>query len=130
MTTSRKSNSHVEKTLSSGKNKGFIAGFIASLAAALAANLCCLAPLLYLLFGMSMAGMAWLQKFAWLQWPMVGVSLILLCMGFWRLYLSNRPYCSAYLSLKAMRILFWVNVLMVGVMLFYPYYLPLVLELM
>lgn len=130
MITDHKSNDYIEKDVSDAKHKGFIAGLMASLVAAFAANLCCLAPLLYLLFGTSMAGMAWLQKLAWLQWPMIAASLVLLGMGFWRLYLSGKPYCHAYLSLKAIRILFWVNVFTVATMLFYPYYLPFILELM
>ena len=110
--------------------KGFGASIAATLISAVLSSLCCLAPLLYLVFGVSVAGLTWLQHFSWLQWPMMGVSLLLLGFGFWRLYFSSKLYCSTRFSLKTMRILYWIAVPVVLIVLFYPFFLPWVLELL
>lgn len=110
------------------KQEAGLLGLAGALLAALMSSLCCLGPLVYLIFGVSAASFSGLHKLSWLQWPMMAVSLFLLALGFWRLYLSSKPYCSAFLSRRAMTILYWLALPMVLIMLFYPFLLPYVLE--
>lgn len=99
-------------------------GLGAALLSALAAGLCCAAPLVYLLFGVSAAALSGLSELAWLQLPM-GL-LALLCLGavFYRLYLSRRPLCAGAASRPRLQIGFWLVALLVLVLLSYPFALP------
>ena len=114
-----------------GRKSGFLgpgAGLAGAVVAALVSSLCCLGPLVYLVFGVSAAGFSGLEKLGWLQWPMIGGSLVLLLAGFWRLYVSRQPYCNAYVSRRVMCMLYWLAVPLVLALLFYPFFLPYVLE--
>jgi mercuric ion transport protein len=71
--------------------------------AAVTAGLCCVGPLLYLLFGISAASFAVFTQFEFLRIPLMLVSLGLLLRVFWRLYFSRRLWCSGWLTLKQAR---------------------------
>lgn len=92
----------------------------AAFLSALGAGVCCAAPLVYLLFGVSFAGLSRLSALEWLQWPLSAAAVVILLWLFWRLYFSNRPLCATGLH-KYIRGIFWVTVLGVGALLTYPY---------
>lgn len=89
---------------------------------ALGAGLCCAAPLVYLLFGVSLAGLSRLSALSWLQWPLGAVALIILSWVFGRLYLSKRPLCAGGVN-RHLQWFFWATVLVVLALLTYPYFL-------
>ncbi|MFY9995344.1 MAG: mercuric transporter MerT family protein [Leclercia sp.] len=89
-------------------------------AAAVTAGLCCVGPLLYLLFGISAAGFAGLSQLEFLRVPMIVLSLGLMLRVFWRLYISKRLWCTGRLTLGQMRFLFWLILPFMLLILFYP----------
>ena len=110
------------------KTWGPVAGLAVAIFSAIASSLCCIGPLVYLAFGTSIAGLSSLSALGWLQWPMIGVTLSLLCVTFWRLHISKRPYCGRFLSRTNMLFLFWVSVPVALLIMFYPFIIPLFLE--
>src|SRR5690625_5617840 len=73
-------------------------GLGAALLSALGAGLCCAAPLRYLLFGVSFAGLSRLDALDWVQWPLGLLAVAILAGLFIRLYLSARPLCAGWAS--------------------------------
>ncbi|MCX5589689.1 hypothetical protein [Alcaligenes endophyticus] len=110
----------------SGNGIGWSLG--GAMLAALGAGLCCLAPLLYLLFGVSAAALSSLSRLSWLQIPMSLLAFCFLGIGYYRLYLSKRPVCTRIGSLNGQRFLYWAVLGMVVLLLSYPFTLPLLLE--
>ena len=94
---------------------------------AVASSLCCLGPLLYLVFGVSAAGLTGLGRLSWLRIPMTILSLLFVGYGFWRLYFSSKPTCAGMLSRKKMSLLYWISVPVILFFILYPVVLPLVL---
>lgn len=114
---------------SSGVKSGLLT-LLAALVAASASTLCCIGPLLYLLFGISAAGLIGVPAFDWLQIPMILLSLALMARGFWRLYLSQKPVCVSVVSRRALEWLYWLSVPLVLVLISWPWVLPVILEMM
>ncbi len=103
-------------------------GLGAAFLSALAAGLCCAAPLVYLLFGVSAAALSGLNGLAWLQMPMGLLALACLGVVFFRLYVSKRPLCAGRVSRPWLVIGFWLVALWVLALLSYPFILPWLLE--
>lgn len=120
-TTPRNSNS-------SDGNKSALLTLFGALGTALVSSLCCIGPFIYLVFGVSAAGLSGLSQYSWLQWPMIAVSLSLLGIGFWRLYFSSRPFCTGWLTRRRMLWFYWIAVPVVLFLLFYPFFLAWVFE--
>ncbi len=97
-----------------------------ALVAALGAALCCLAPLIYLLFGVSVAALSGLSRLSALQGPLSIIALSCLALVFHRLYLSRRLICTQTGSVHRLRILFWLSVLLILPLLTYPFVLAVV----
>lgn len=110
--------------------KGAGLTLLTAAAAAVTAGLCCVGPLLYLLFGISAAGFAGLSQFEFLRLPMIALSLGLMLRVFWRLYFSRRPWCTGHLTLGQMRLLFWLSLPLLLLVLFYPTVVAWVYEVM
>ncbi|PVX41344.1 mercuric ion transport protein [Pasteurella langaaensis DSM 22999] len=100
-----------------------------AVAAAVASTLCCIAPLFYLLFGISSSWLVSLNEYSFLQIPMLIISLGAFGYGFWLLNFSNKIICSKYFSRKTLQILYWIMAIVIGFFLTYPYVLPYILEL-
>lgn len=100
----------------------------AAVIAALASSLCCIAPLIYLVFGVSVAGLSGLSSLGWLQVPMLMLSTGLILLGFWRLYFANKPLCTGSFSRRQMLLTYWLTVPIVLVFQLYPFVLPWLLE--
>lgn len=109
-------------------SKSFIATLAAAVIAAVASSLCCIGPLIYLVFGVSAAGLSGIERLGWLQFPMIALSSVLILMGFWRLYFSKKPFCSGSISRTQMLWLYWIAVPIVLVFQLYPFVLPWLLE--
>ncbi|MFQ6372592.1 mercuric transporter MerT family protein [Shewanella sp. YIC-542] len=101
---------------------------LTAVVAAVASSLCCIGPLLYLLFGVSAASLSGLAQLGWLHYPMLLLSIGLIALGFWRLYFSRRPLCSGRFNRTRMLILYWLAVPIVLAFQLYPYVLPWLLE--
>ncbi|MBJ3816098.1 hypothetical protein F9C28_14465 [Shimwellia pseudoproteus] len=101
---------------------------LAAVIAAGASTLCCVGPLLYLVFGISAAGLIGVPAFDWLQIPMIILSVGLMARGFWRLYLAPRPVCVNLISRRMLVWLYWLSVPLVLALLTYPWVLPWFLE--
>ncbi|QSX35392.1 hypothetical protein JYB87_03715 [Shewanella avicenniae] len=100
----------------------------AAVVAAMASSLCCIGPLIYLVFGVSAASLSGVEQLAWLQYPMLLLSSVLILLGFWRLYFSKRPICSGRFSRNNMLLLYWLTLPVVLAFQLYPYVLPWLLE--
>ncbi|MFZ7223146.1 mercuric transporter MerT family protein [Avibacterium avium] len=111
-----------------GENAKFWAICTTAVSAAVASTLCCIAPLLYLLFGISSTWLVSLNQLAFLQIPMLVISLIAFGYGFWLLNFSGKIICSQYLSRRTLQILYWLMALIILFFLTYPYVLPYVLD--
>ncbi|MDF0535520.1 mercuric transporter MerT family protein [Shewanella sp. A32] len=108
--------------------RGFVATIVTAVVAAVASSLCCIGPLLYLVFGVSAASLSGAEQLTWLHYPMLLLSTALIAMGFWRLYFSRRPLCTGTFSRTKMLILYWIAVPLVLAFQLYPYVLPWILE--
>jgi len=98
-----------------------------ALLSAVASGLCCLGPLLYLVFGLSAAGLTGLGRLYRLRVPLAALSLLLVGYGFWNLYFSSKPLCGGWFSLSKTRLLYWLSVPVILFFVLYPAVLPLML---
>lgn len=110
-------------------NKTFIASCVTAVLAAVASTMCCIAPLVYLLFGVSSTWLINLNEYEYLRIPMLLVSLAAFGYGFWLLMFSKRIICSKYLSRRTLIILYWIVFVLILFFLTYPVVLPWILEL-
>ncbi|KGQ71380.1 membrane protein [Chelonobacter oris] len=109
-------------------NHRFIAAGMAALATAVTSTLCCIAPLVYLLFGISSPFLIGLNQLAFLQIPMLILSLALFGYGFWLLMFSNKVICTRYLSHRSLMVLYCLVFVLILFFLSYPILLPWFLE--
>lgn len=109
-------------------NRTFWAMCTTAVSAAVASTLCCIAPLIYLAFGVSGSWLVSLNQLAFLQIPMLIISLVAFGYGFWLLNFSNKIICTRYLSHRTLQILYWVIAIVMLFFLTYPYVLPYILE--
>lgn len=100
---------------------------MAALSAAIASSLCCIAPLLYLLFGISSPWLMQLGELTWLQIPMIVLSLGLFGYGFWSLFFAKKIICTQYLSRKTLMRLYLLVFVLILFFLLYPTVLPWIL---
>ncbi|QIM67769.1 hypothetical protein A4G16_10565 [Mannheimia granulomatis] len=110
-------------------NNKFITMCVTAVVTAVSSTLCCIAPLIYLLFGVSAPWLMELNQLAFLQIPMLILSLVTFSYGFWLLNFSNKIICTKYLSRRTLVILYWLVFLVVMFFLTYPYILPYMLEI-
>lgn len=105
-----------------------IATLMAALSAAIASTLCCIAPLIYLVFGVSSTWLMNLSELAYLQIPMTIASLAIFAYGFWVLLFSKKIICTKYVSRRGLIILYCLVFLLIIFFLIYPVALPWILE--
>lgn len=109
-------------------SNSLLATLMAALSAAIASSLCCIAPLIYLMFGVSSPFLMGLSEFAWLQIPMTVLSLGIFGYGFWRLFFSDKIICTKYLSRRSLMGLYLLVFVLILFFLLYPTLLPYILE--
>ena len=110
-------------------NKSFWVAIATALSAAVASTLCCIAPLIYLIFGVSSTWLIGLGEYDYLRIPMLIISLCAFAYGFWLLIFSKKIICSKYISRKKLIVLYWIVFIVMIFFLTYPIILPWVLEL-
>lgn len=76
--------------------------------AALMASLCCIVPLLFLLFGISGIGLSTLTRFEPLRPYAIGITFLLLGFAFWQLYIRPRRCTTCTQPPRWQRGLFWI----------------------
>ncbi|WP_132690404.1 hypothetical protein [Volucribacter psittacicida] len=104
-------------------SKLFLATFTA-LMSAIGASLCCIAPLIYLLFGISSAWLVSLHQLSFLQYPLLIISLLTFAYGGWLLFFSHKILCTKYISRLGLQIGYLVVFILLLFLLSYPYILP------
>lgn len=109
-------------------NNRFIATCVTAVVAAVTSSLCCIAPLIYLLFGVSSTWLIELNQFDFLRIPMLVLSLAAFSYGFWLLVFSKKIICTRYLSRRTLIVLYWLVFAVILFFLFYPTFLPWILE--
>ena len=111
-------------------NRTFWAMCTTAVSAAVASTLCCIAPLIYLTFGVSSSWLVSLNELAFLQIPMLIISLGAFGYGFWLLNFSNKIICTRYFSRRTLQILYWLMAIVMLFFLTYPYVLPYLLDVL
>nr|WP_249038183.1 hypothetical protein [Shewanella algidipiscicola] len=109
-------------------SKSFLATMATAVIAAVASSLCCIGPLVYLVFGASAASLSGMQSLGWLQMPMLLLSTGLILLGFWRLYFSSKPMCTGVISRNKLLLLYWLTIPIVLAFQLYPFILPWLFE--
>ncbi len=111
------------------EKKPLIALLIGGVVSALLASSCCLAPFLFLVFGVSMSSLSFLQVFAPYK-EYFSIFALGLIVYLWFDYLKNRKnklLCETWLSKNYLKLLIAGTVL-VSIFLTYPYWVGFVLE--
>ena len=113
------------------KNAKITTGFlIGAVLTGIVASLCCVGPLVLLLLGVAGAWASNLTSLAFLRPFTIPLTLVLLGIAFWKLYITPRSCsvdkpCVEPKVLRIQRILFWIiAVLLIGLLTF-PWYAPL-----
>lgn len=109
------------------RNRLITAGLTA-ITAAVGSTVCCIAPLLYLLFGVSSTWLIGLNEYDWLRIPLLVISLAAFAYGFWLLVFSKKVICTQYLSRNTLLTLYWLVFIVMVFFLTYPTILPYILE--
>lgn len=105
-------------------NNRFFASLTAALVAAVSSTLCCIAPLVYLVFGISSPWLVSLSEYEYLQLPLLFASLGAFGYGFWLLMFSKKIICTKYCSRRTLMILYWIAFAIILFFLSYPFILP------
>ncbi|WP_044470106.1 mercuric transporter MerT family protein [Mannheimia massilioguelmaensis] len=109
-------------------NNKFIVSCVTAVIAAVTSTLCCIAPLIYLAFGISSTWLIKLNQYEYLRTPMLIISLVAFGYGFWLLMFSKKMICSKYISRRGLIILYWIVFVVIIFFLCYPTILPWILE--
>lgn len=99
-----------------------------ALSAAIGSTLCCIGPLIYLIFGISSPYLMSLSEFAYLQIPMTILSLAIFGYGFWSLFFTKKIICTKYISRRTLMGLYAVVFVLILFFLLYPILLPWILD--
>lgn len=85
---------------------------------------CCIVPTLFILFGISFAGIINVQALEEYRWIFTTLALIMLSIGFYQMVIKKQIECDCESSLtsKILLILFWGLFLFSLTALLYPYY--------
>lgn len=95
--------------------------------AAIAASLCCVAPLVLLTLGIGGAWVSTLTQFEFLRPWAIGLTLLLLGLAFWQLYITpkrcpiDKP-CAKPKALYIYRIIYWIVAVLLILLLSFPWY--------
>ncbi len=111
-----------------GARRSLIAGGIA----AVGASLCCVAPFVLVLMGVSGAWIGSLTALAPYRPIFIGVALVFMALAFRKLYLVPRACdattrCAAPTGLRKQRIVFWTVSVLLAALIAFPWYAPLML---
>lgn len=95
-----------------------------ALVSALLSASCCLVPTLFMVFGISFAGIINVAELEPYRWIFTSAAVLMLSIGFYRMVIKKQIECDCEPSLtsKILIALFWVLFLFSLAALFYPYY--------
>ncbi len=83
---------------------------------------CCVAPLLFIIFGISAASLSFLDFLAPYRFVFVLLSICSIVYSFWRIYISQKPLCNgAAISAASLKTLFWLLTALSAISLIYPF---------
>ena len=111
------------------KDKSFFALIIGSIISAILASTCCLAPLLFLIFGVSMSSLSFLQVLAPFQAYFVAFATIVIIYLWYDYFkrVKNQLVCSTPLC-KNYKLYLNIGTVVVGILITYPYWINYILE--
>ena len=120
------------ENINNGKTRWLLG---AGIAAAFTATLCCIAPLVLFLLGISGA---WVAEFTALE-PyrpyFMTAAIIFVVAGYWKVYRKPKAadckpgtYCAMPKSDRINKIMLWVATAIIALVLVYPYIAPAILE--
>lgn len=101
---------------------------LTAVSAAVGSTLCCIAPLIYLIFGVSSPWLMSLSEYDYLQLPLLIISIGVFGYGFWQLFFSKKIICTCYFSRRTLMIFYGVALVVILFFLTYPYILPWILS--
>ena len=111
------------------ENKSFYTLIIGSLLSAILAGSCCLAPLFFLLFGVSVGSLSFLQVFAPFQLYFALASVLVILYLWYNYFKSKKAIQSCNSSLcKHHKLYLGLGTLFVGILVTYPYWVHYILE--
>lgn len=95
-----------------------------ALVTALLSASCCLVPTLFMVFGISFAGIINVAALESYRWIFTSLAVVMLGTGFYRMVIKKQIECDCEPSLtsKILLLLFWALFLLSLAALFYPYY--------
>jgi len=95
-----------------------------ALLTALLSASCCLVPTLFMVFGISFAGVINVPQLNSYRWIFTAFAVIMLSIGFYQMVIKKQIECDCEPSLtsKILLVLFWALFLFSLAALFYPYY--------
>jgi len=102
---------------------------IGSIISALIASSCCLAPFLFLVFGVSVSSLSFLQVFTPYKWLFIGVAAAILAY-LWFDYFKSRKtklVCDTWLSRNYSKLLIGATII-VAIFISYPYWVGYLIE--
>jgi len=111
------------------KDNSFFALMISSIISAILASTCCLAPLLFLIFGVSMSSLSFLQIFAPYQIYFTSFAAIVI-LYLWYNYLQRTKkqlICTTAIC-KNYKFYLSIGTLLVSILTTYPYWINYILE--
>lgn len=95
-----------------------------ALVTALLSASCCLVPTLFMVFGISFAGIINVAALEGYRWIFTAIAVLMLSIGFYRMVIKKQIECDCEPSVtsRILIILFWVLFIISLAALFYPYY--------
>jgi mercuric ion transport protein len=95
-----------------------------ALVTALLSASCCLVPTLFIVFGVSFAGVVNVPELNNYRWLFAAVAFVMLSIGFYQMVIKKQIECDCVPTLmsKVLLILFWGLFVVSLLALFYPYY--------
>lgn len=95
-----------------------------ALITALLSASCCLVPTLFMVFGISFAGVINVPALEGYRWIFTAVAVVMLSIGFYRMVIKKQIECDCEPSIasRVLIVLFWALFLLSLAALFYPYY--------
>ncbi len=109
------------------KDKSFVAIMGSSLIAALLAGSCCLAPLLFLIFGVSVSSLSFLQFFAPYKWIFSSIALMTM-IYLWYMFLTKETFTCSSKVCKNYKLYLILGTFFVSIFVSYPYWANYILE--
>ena len=104
------------------KHLGILSSLTASIFLALCSLSCCIAPLLFVLFGVTLLFAEYLSYLAPFRWLFVLLAIASLSYAFWRIFLPKKPVCcDSTLNTKTQKILFVIFAILSALMIVYPF---------